>query len=724
MKLRCLRILAVMLLMSIVVGEAFAVIHHESREELFFMAVPLIVTATKTSQSAHRAPATVIVITQSQIKERGYNNLLDLLKDLPGVDVQDRGGQETYNAVLMRGINKQDKIIIMMDGHKISSPTGQKIPIAENFPLFHAKQVEIVFGPASALYGADAFAGVINIITQDADEIDGFELSLSGGSFGYFNSHLQYGKKLGEKIKLSAGGHTHVSDNADLRKYYDEYQLDDVSIANKEDRNFYLQTASHSAYLKIEINDSFTLGYNRSFFSHPSGQGVLTNQVLFNKDAQWGTLINGYYADYNFEDGDSLSGTTSLSYLTYEVDPETKFIDLWDDYKVAYKYAKGSRFKLEQQLDFQVTDNNLLTGGAIFEDFYALPKTFNLTHPFDPDRAASEQGYFYDGTDDTLPLKIFELKYQNYGAYLQLQSELNSSLSSVLGLRYDENSRYGSSVNPRGGLVFSPSDKTTIKLLYGEAFQAPSPHNAYAGYGSFSSGPNINGNYEGSGFRLPNPELEPENLKTYELSLIQNPSPAFTFSASTFYTDVDNLIQDVKYSETSTYIEGGEVINWKRKENRAEAYFYGGELSVDYKTNIKGIILKSWGNYSYVNGKQRLENSPKTRYKSITEHKVKMGLTARIDQFYVSPSVKWIGRSNNRLASSTTSYSRDERTVDDYFLVNLHLGLENKDKTRTIVLNIQNLLDKRYYNSGESSQRFLSIQQEPRRFILGLTFKN
>jgi len=710
------------------------------REELLFWEIPKVITATKTVQSLPEAPATVVVITRAQIKHRGYRNLLDLLKDMPGVDVQDRCCQETYNSIAMRGIFKQEKIIIMMDGHRISSPTGEKLPIAENFPLYNARQVEIVYGPASALYGADAFAGVINIITEDPDRINGLDLTTAAGSFGYKYGHFNFGGKLSENTKISLAAHSHSSDNADLPDYYDEYKLEDiyydhdhnggtadVLLVAGKDRNFDMGTKSHTGFLKLDINDEFTLGYSRSFFRHPSGQGSTPDKALFDNNVKWETLVNNYYADYNFKSGRNLSGESSLSYLTYEVLPGSKFINNFTNFEnTAYKYANGKRFKIEQQLNYEINEKNTIVGGISFEDFYALPKTFDLTNEYDRDLSSDEQGFSYAGTNESIPMKIYELRYKNYGAYLQLQSSLNEIISATLGARYDENSRYGDTFNPRLGFVVEPAKNTRVKLLYGEASQAPSPFNAYAGFGAFESGPDIDGDYVGGYFHLPNHDLKPEKLRTYELGLHHSSPSRLTVSANIFYTEIDDLILDSDWYTTTntTAIEGGKINPWKRKENIGEANYYGGELSLDFEHRLSGINMRYWINYSYVDGRQQKEGYKETEHQSIAKNKIKSGLTASYGNFYITPAIKWIGRTNNRLVLSTSkSYSKDERTVDDYVLVNLHMGLNELVGGLSTTLNIQNLLDKRYYNNGEGSQRFLSMPQEPRRIVFSLNYK-
>jgi outer membrane receptor for ferrienterochelin and colicin len=132
-------------------------------------------------------------------------------------------------------------------------------------------------------------------------------------------------------------------------------------------------------------------------------------------------------------------------------------------------------------------------GGFTFEDINALPKTGDLPFKYDPDVPADLQGYYYIGTnvvdgagnDLTIAQDFYQIRYQNYGGYLQFQGQPTDVLRIVAGGRVDYNTRYGLSINPRAGIVAKPIDKLNIKLLYGRAYLAPSPYNAYQHYGSF-----------------------------------------------------------------------------------------------------------------------------------------------------------------------------------------------------------------------------------------------
>jgi outer membrane cobalamin receptor len=114
-----------------------------------------------------------MVITREQMRDRRYKNLADLLEDLPGVDFQRGTRSAQYNNFAFQGHISNNKLLIMLDGVRIDHPAGGKLPIAENFGLYMARQVEVLYGPAAALYGADAAAGVINIITDKRDSPGG-----------------------------------------------------------------------------------------------------------------------------------------------------------------------------------------------------------------------------------------------------------------------------------------------------------------------------------------------------------------------------------------------------------------------------------------------------------------------------------------------------------------------------------------------------------------------
>src|SRR3984885_10453410 len=181
-----------------------------------------VVTASKTSQNTDMAPAAVIVVSKEQIRMRGYQSLLDLIIDLPDMKVDDKITPASRNSVTVRGIQGQQNFVILLDGVKISSPTNEAMPIMENYPVNLAEQVEIVYGAASALYGADAVSGVINIITKKlpANKDILIDANAMAGSYGYINNTLFLAKKLGPASSFTISGQYNYDSQPDYTKIY------------------------------------------------------------------------------------------------------------------------------------------------------------------------------------------------------------------------------------------------------------------------------------------------------------------------------------------------------------------------------------------------------------------------------------------------------------------------------------------------------------------------
>lgn len=185
-----------------------------------------VVTPTKSIQKPGRAPATVLVVTSEQIRLRGYRNLAEVLNDLPDFMITDKSMPQFYNTASIRGVFGQDHFVILMDGVRISSPTNEPLPLLENFPIYLAKQIEVVYGPGSALYGADAMGGVINILTRQPDGNEQIMASVTGGTQGYANANTVFNYKLKNDVTLTLAGQYSYDAQPDFSKIYKkEYDL-------------------------------------------------------------------------------------------------------------------------------------------------------------------------------------------------------------------------------------------------------------------------------------------------------------------------------------------------------------------------------------------------------------------------------------------------------------------------------------------------------------------
>ncbi|MBI4390127.1 MAG: TonB-dependent receptor, partial [Nitrospinae bacterium] len=673
---------------------------------------------------ASEAPASITVITRRQIQERGYVNLSDLLEDLPGIDVNRKSAETFFNLAAIRGNVGNNKFIIMQNGIRIGSPTGENIPVADNFPLFHAEQVEVIFGPASALYGADAFTGVINIITQDAKRIDGAEVSAAVGTDDYYYGYLNFGKPLTGKIDLAVGGHWNSSQNPDLSKSYPQYfgktdalNTDGTVFRSAQEREpFTAPTGSYSAYANLDYNKKLFFGMTESFLSHPSTTGNQPRNTIYAKDAVWETRIDSYHGKFKADFNPDLSGESLVQYSVYELQPGSGFTNSFANFR-SFKYAKGTKLKLEQQMNYRMDEDHGLIGGFTFENFDHIPKTADLPSQYDTGRDANDQGFFYLGTDNTLPLKIFDINYQNYGGYLQAQSKWNDWFSSTIGLRLDYDTRFGESVNPRAGLVFKPLKDTVLKLLYGEAFLAPTSRISHEHFGSFTGVKDDQGRYISDFFHLPNPNLMPEKTRTYEADLIHNITPDFIVSGNFFYTEVQDTIANVFKDEPSTFIDGGIIRGFEIADNIGEAEIYGADLKADYQTYFWRTNVKFWGGYSWVEGRIKEPGGVTGPLPLTARNKIKTGVTLNYAEKYIfTPRIIWIDRTSN-----FRSFTAEK--VRPYALVNLYAEAKNFYKGFSAFVNVRNLLDTDYFNATTGGQTFLASPQDPRTVFIGLKYK-
>lgn len=690
-----------------------------------------IVTASKHEERVIDTPSFVIVVSREQIQQRRYIHLGDLLADLPGIDIQRATQQTDYHEFTWRGHVGSHKFLILQNGIRVDSPTGEAIPIAENFPLHLAEQVEVLYGASAALYGADAFGGVVNMITETKDKKDKASITVATGNHHYRAYYLQANQHLGEHVFITVGGHQYSSNTADLSKDYAVYntKIDAVTysgktvIAAKDREDFAAPIDSESAFLHVKLGDHLTLGMNHSFFRNSTSLGVKPSISLFTDTAQWNSEMNIAYAQGRFHFSDVLSGTTTLNYATYEVDPRSDFKSIFVDFEDSYTYVKGEKRGIEQQFDYHLNNNHLFSIGTSYEDFYSLPRLTNLGHPLDTHKPFSEQEYFYRDTDQSVPILFFDVDYTNTSFYFQAQSIWNDQFSSIAGLRYDDNSRYQSVFNPRLGIVYHPDSKTALKILYAEAFRAPAPHENFEHYGSFSGQQNDQGEYLSSYFHAPNPRLEPEKSRSLEVAFLKNWRGA-DMTLSSYYTKVDNVIAERAESVPTQFIPHAAILSTSIFDNLDTEVHYGMEGSVNYRHSFNPQVSGEFGgNYSFIDGHvdQTLEGK-KLDLPYIARHKLKLGGTLKYrDRYFITSRISLIDRTSTYHMEPTGEQTQSP----GYVLADLHLGATKIFKKLSVYLDIYNVLDTHYYNAGASSGELTltAVPQQPRTFIVSLQYQ-
>ena len=143
---------------------------------------PVVVTATKVETPQSQLGASVSVITEDDVRTYHYAGIEEALRNVPGVEIQRSGGLGKTTSIKIRGANAQ-QVVVLVDGMRVASPTLGITELAD-LTLDGIDRVEIVRGPQSTLYGADAIGGVVNIITKKGQGPPQGSVSVAGGSYG------------------------------------------------------------------------------------------------------------------------------------------------------------------------------------------------------------------------------------------------------------------------------------------------------------------------------------------------------------------------------------------------------------------------------------------------------------------------------------------------------------------------------------------------------------
>src|SRR5205085_2163990 len=192
------------------------------RNRVDFIKSNIISSVSKHNEDIRLAPATTTVITQEEILQRGYTDLIDILKDIPGFDISIYYGQ-LYANVYQRGFrtDNSEKFLLLFDGVEENDLWSNFADISQQYPLTNIKRVEVIYGPASTMYGPNAYSGVINVITKEPEdyikEKRSFGVQANAGIGSYNTKYLDASAAFKKGIfSFSATGRLYYSDRPDL----------------------------------------------------------------------------------------------------------------------------------------------------------------------------------------------------------------------------------------------------------------------------------------------------------------------------------------------------------------------------------------------------------------------------------------------------------------------------------------------------------------------------
>jgi len=580
----------------------------------------VIVTGSRPAVNLNNLPMSVSVVSSKQIEGKFEQSLLPVItEEVPGLFVTSRGimgyGVSTGAAggMTIRGIGGSPtaQVLMLIDGH----PQYMGLmghPLADSYQTLMADRVEVVRGPASVLYGSNAMGGVINIITKKQQQ-DGIKTGVRAmyGSYNTLSTELNNAVRSGKF-------------NSYVSLSYNR------SDGHRKDMDF----EQYSGYGKVGYD--FTQNW-KAFVDLD-----ITNFKASNPGLEGAPLIDN--------DADITRGVTSFSLENnYEKSSGAlKFYYNFGKHKINDGYAEGdnplnNRFRSTDKMlgvtlyqSYSFFAGNQTTAGIDYQHFGG--HAWNIFMNDDPDK------------------DIARKSLNEVAGYLNFQQMLMDKLVMNAGIRLDHHAVKGNQWIPQFGLSYIATDNTIVKGIVSKGFRNPTIREMYM-------------------FPPQNPDLKPEKLMNYELSVSQKMmDKSLGFDLSLYYIKGDNSIQPQMVDGKMKYMNTGEIEN------------YGLEFSTHYKINP---YISLSANYSWLHMEHKVLASP--------EHKLYAGINYTRDKWNLSTGVQFIHDLYTVLENKNTNVEAEKET---FTLWNIR-GSYRPVKLLEIFVKGENLLAQKYeINAG------------------------
>lgn len=551
-----------------------------------------VYSASKYMQDASDAPSSVTVITADEIQKYGYRSLADILESVRGFYITyDRD----YSFVGVRGFGRlgdsNNRILVLIDGHQINDNVFGEPYLGTEFlvDVDLIERVEIIRGPSSSLYGADAFFAVINVITRKAPQLKGLEVSFAPASFGTYDGRASYGGEYrGVDVMLS--GTFYSSEGATL--FFP--QFDSPATNYGVTRNTDYESFQH--ILATISFHGFTL--QGLFSARDKGVPTAYYGALFNDPRTQNFDYHQYFdLSYQHSFGDTGNFTARTSYDQARLQaPVAYSTGLPDGSTTVDTYSfRGNWWNSEAKLNWTLFKKHKITLGTQVMD--------NLRQD-QGDYSAIGNTFVADPASSVI-----------WAFYTQDEFAITHTLSLSAGLRYDHYSYFGGTTNPRLGLIYHPHHTTALKLLYGTAFRAPEPFEMSPDYGPF---------YDN------NFQLKPETIRSVEGVVEETLGQHFTIEGSVFRNWINNLIT----------VETNPADGLSIYENSGQVNATGVEVELDgrFAGDLQGRASYSYTATEQPVTHQILPNSPTQLGKlNLSVPVVHQWLFASLDAQYTSP---------------------------------------------------------------------------------------
>jgi outer membrane receptor for ferrienterochelin and colicin len=533
--------------------------------------------STGTSKSLAKAPAVASVITAKDIKQMGATSLSEVLAKVPGLHVSN-SSQLYAPKFIIRGItsNFNPQTLVLVNGVPISSVVrGDRGTSWGKFGLGSVARIEVIRGPGSALHGADAYAGVVNIITKTFEDIDKPEVGIRTGSFDTSEIWGRTSFELAEaKIALSAeysktDGHDGII-TSDGQTALDDLGLSPVASFAPGPVNVgynYFDVRLDVAYkdvsLKVGFQDVDDLG---------TGQGVLQAVDPHGKFGSEKLLVNLGYKQavsetMHFDHNISYYRTNQRVEENIWLLPPGTFFGAFPNGIIGNPEIFERTVVAKTQAVYTGWLKNSVSFGLGYrnQDLYRVEEAKNFQADLSPYPAGVTE------VTDTVDVFMPEAERDNYFAYVQNEYQMAPDWDLTAGVRYDKYSDFGSTINPRLAIVWQTNSNLSTKFLYGRAFRAPGSAELTV---------------QNNPAQLGNSAVKPETIDTFETAFNYQASQKIHIDFNLYLFKIDDSISFVPDANAST--------STAQNVGKLKGYGVEGEVTFKVSDDVSWLF-----NYAY-----------------------------------------------------------------------------------------------------------------------------
>lgn len=655
-----------------------------------------VTSASMKEENLAKAPQNITIITKEMIENRGYRDFVEVAQDIPGFDflMYEEGASEFPNYSHHRGIGAQGnpQILVMIDNipqNYISNLWSVQWTFEQM--LHDLDRIEVIQGPGSALYGGQAFSGVIHFITKK--NYEGVYAKAGYGSYNEIDLQGLVGKKINDDIHVSLAFRKYHTDGdkgfnrPDPANYWHDIVVNRPPILppNSGPTNGLPPNGGNLNNLPPPImRDSIPDGFSNSI----DAQSLRLK--LAGKNAEtgifyWGTerdpasfFVGGTSYIYDSPVGYGMSGLDVYSrnnqQFSEKVTLESELVGraVWHEPIVpqntdTVKHSKnmaGYQAYLDEKLRINFNDNNnVIVGGRFLFNF-------NLYS----DQVIQEVVSF-NSNISTSSLTVLP----EYAAYALWNNTINEYISYSVGSRFDFGTFLNLTHSPRATLIITPAKTINFKLLYGQAFRQPD---------AMTNISLINRQTQ-SNQDLKADILKPEKIKTTELEINYMPEKRYRLKANIYYSRLDDLIG---FTEDSTAFMG-------HKPSNIDEYNIAGFSFDAIYSPIEHIRL--YANYSFTKGKNA--NEAWSDIEKIATNKLNFGVNCLLwqEKLNINARANIVGRRKAN-EQNTWLQANEGGYAPAYKKVNLAITY-NGFKNFQPQLVIRNLFNEQYYGVGRDT---------------------